>query len=131
MRVEHLAQFRAVEISILIVVALIIVPLMYLVHLGLNRICFRHVTRYCEANGIMIDGWRISPEFDHQGVKTENTQIEVLTSDEKNGKRVFRFVVWVLGIRRISEHPHAPEADERESKSANKPAHPTAGSVLL
>lgn len=115
MRVEDLARFGSVEVTVLIVVAVVIVPLMYLVHQMLNRICFRHVTRYCEANGIRIDGWRIAPEINHQGVKTENAQIEVLTSDEENGKRVFRFVVWVLGIRRISEYPSDPGADERES----------------
>jgi hypothetical protein len=115
MHVEHLAQLRSVEIGVLIVVALLSVPLMYLVHRILNRVCIRHVTRYCEANGIKIDGWRISPEFDHQGTKTENTQIEVLTSDNTDAKRVFRFIVWALGIRSISEYPFVPEGDPQES----------------
>lgn len=112
MQAEQLASLSAVEISVLTGVALVSIPLLYFVHRMLNRICVRHVTRYCDANGIKIEGWRASPHFDDRGTKTENTQIDVLTFDERQQKTVLRIVVWSIGIRSVSERPFEPDDEE-------------------
>jgi len=116
MHATQLSSVGAVEISVLIAVALISIPLLYFVHRILNRVCVRHVTRYCEANGIKIEGWRTSPEFDDWGNKTENTQIEILTFDERQQKKVLRFIVGSVGIRSVLEQPFDPDVNDKNPR---------------
>ena len=116
MQSGQLAAISNTEIFVLIGAALVSLPLLFLVHSILNRVCFRHVKRYCIANNIEIAGWRTSPEFDNRGTKTENTQIEVYTFSDRQEKRVLRFIVWAFGIRSVSEHPFDPEDAENEDK---------------
>lgn len=100
------------EIGLLILAGVVCIPLFWIVHRALNRICFAHVKRYCRTHDIDVSGWRLFPSVDQRGTKTENTQIEVLSSGPEGGQKVYRFIVWVFGIRSVGESPFNPNPEE-------------------
>ena len=95
-----------VEAVIILFAGILSIPLFLIVHHFYGWVCVCHVRRYCARNGIVISGWRVAPAFDDQGVKTENSQVEIL-SEGQNIKTIFRFVVWPLGIRNVTEFKQA------------------------
>ena len=105
MQANHLAEIGTPEIGFLIFAGLAAIPLFSIVHRTLDRICFAHVMRYCRAHDIVVSGWRLNPAVDSSGIKTENTQIEVLSNDSEGAGKVYRFIVWVFGIRKVTVSP--------------------------
>ena len=99
------------EIGLLIFAVLACIPLFVVVHSALNRICFAHVKRYCRSHDIEATGWRLFPAVDERGTKTENTQIEVL-SNGPEGQKVYQFIVWVFGVRTVTEARSKPNPEE-------------------
>lgn len=93
---------RTDEISLFVAVALISLPLFWFVHHFFSWLCLRHVTNYCRKYAIPFSKWRIAPAFDAQGIKTENTLVDVLSQYEAE-VRIHRFEVWPFGIRKVSE----------------------------
>ncbi len=91
-----------VETLIILLAGILSIPLFLIVHYFYGWVCVCHVRRYCAKNGIFISGWRVAPAFDEKGIKTENSQVEIL-SECQNKKKIFRFVVWPFGIRNVTE----------------------------
>jgi hypothetical protein len=120
----RLATFEMREIGLLIIVSLACIPLFSIIHGVLNRICFAHVKRYCLSHDIEVTEWRLFPAFDQTGIKTENTQIEI-RSDGPGGQKVYRFIVWIFGVRTVTVSPYNANPEEE----ANKTLHPTATSI--
>jgi hypothetical protein len=107
-------QFATIEmpvIGLLIFAVLVCIPLFVVVHGVLNRICFAHVKRYCRSHDIEATGWRLFPAVDQRGTKTENTEIEVLSTGPE-GQKVYRFIVWVFGVRTVTQAPFNPNPEE-------------------
>ena len=109
----ELLEHPVVRFTLLIVGTVCLVLFSYRVHTWLNQLCFRYVRRYCESNGIEIQRWRLGPALDETGVKTEKTEVEILTCDANDDYRVFRFVVWAFGIRSVVQR--AVTAEERQN----------------
>ena len=108
---NHLAAFGMPAIGFLILAGLVAILLLFFVHRMLNRICLVHVKRYCGRHGIEISEWRIYPEVDQRGRKTETTQIEIISSGTEDGRTVYRFVVWLFGIKNVGESPFNPDEE--------------------
>lgn len=62
---------------------------------------------------IEVSGWRLFPAVDETGTKTENTQIEILSSGPEGKQTIYRFIVWAFGIRDVVETPFNPDEDDR------------------
>lgn len=104
MRVTQFATLEMPVIGLLIFAALACIPLFLIVHGALNRICFAHVKRYCRSHDIEATAWSLFPAVDERGTKTENTQIDVLSTGPE-GQKVYRFIVWVFGVRTVTQAP--------------------------
>jgi hypothetical protein len=89
------------EIWVYLLIAIAAVPMMYSVHLGMNRICRWHARTHCAKNHLQILSWKIYPAFDPSGVKTEFTLVEVDCLDAQKQRQFVRLLVWPFGIRRI------------------------------
>jgi hypothetical protein len=81
------------------VVGVLLLPIVRYV---LALICLHHVRRYCASHAIEVSGWRLAPKFGEDGIKTEYTCVEVL-SEGSEEKKIHRFIVWIFGIREVSE----------------------------
>jgi hypothetical protein len=97
-----LAVLSVKDLAICIGLGFVGVLLFPFIHCALNRICLKRVRKYCASHSIEISGWRLAPEFGKDGIKTENTCVEIL-SEGPNEKKIYRFIVWVFGIRDVSE----------------------------
>ena len=62
---------------------------------------------------IKVSGWRLFPAVDERGTKTENTQIEILSSGPEDKQTIYRFLVWAFGIRNVVESPFNPDKEEK------------------
>lgn len=100
-----------VEAVIFLLAGLLSIPLFLVVHNFYGWMCVCHVRRYCSRNGIAISGWRIAPAFDDKGIKTESSQVDILSEDQ-NEKKIFRFVVWPFGIRNVTEFKQSENETE-------------------
>ena len=92
-----LAVLSNIELAICIGLGFLGVLLFPVIHYALNRICLKRVRMYCALHSIEISGLRLAPEFGKDGIKTENTCIEVLCEGPKE-KKIYRFIVWVFGV---------------------------------
>ena len=72
------------------------------------------MAEYCRARGIGASVWRMGPELDERGTKTEKTRIEIVGGGDDD-RKIHRFVVWIFGIVRITEHPFVPDGEEGEA----------------
>jgi hypothetical protein len=108
----QLATLEMLVIGLLIFAVLGCIPLFVIVHGALNRICFAHVKRYCRSHDIEATGWRLFPAVDQRGTRTENTQIEVLSTGPE-GQKVYRFIVWAFGVRNVTQAPFNPNPEEQ------------------
>lgn len=113
MYATQLAALEMPEIGLLICAVLACIPIFVIAHGALNRICFAHVKRYCRSRDIEAAGWKLFPAVDQRGTKTENTQIEILSKGPE-GRKVYRFIVWVFGVRTVTESPFNPNQEENE-----------------
>jgi len=111
MNANLIATIELHEVTLTIFAGIAAVPLLFFVHGLLNRICFAHVKRYCRSHDIQATGWRLFPAFDERGTKTENTQIEVLATGPE-GQKAYRFIVWVFGIRTVTQASINPNPEE-------------------
>jgi len=111
MHANLIATIELPEIGLLIFAGIATIPLFLVVHGLLNRICFAHVKRYCRSHDIQVTGWKLFPAFDERGTKTENTQIEILSTGPE-GQKVYRFIVWVFGIRTVTQASINPNPEE-------------------
>ena len=83
------------EVILAIAAGMLSLPLVWAVHLGLDRCCVLHARRWCKRRGLEILRWRWATAFDATGIKTEFTVVEV-DCRERDGKRiVHRFLVWI------------------------------------
>lgn len=93
---------RTEEIIIYVAVAVVSIPLFLFVHYFYSWLFLLYVKNYCRKRSIPFTKWRLAPAFDAQGIKTEKTLVDVL-SESQTGKKIFRFEVWPLGIKNVSE----------------------------
>jgi hypothetical protein len=113
MHANQIAAIGLPEVGLLIFAGIAIIPLFYFVHGLLNWICFAHVKRYCRIHEIDVSGWRLFPAFDERGIKTENTQIEILSNGPEDEQTIYRFIVWAFGIRNVVESPFNPDEEKK------------------
>lgn len=99
-----------IETIAIIAASILSIPLFFFVHQFYGWVCVCHVRRYCTSHGISITRWRITPAFDEKGIKTERSQIEVL-SESGPRQRVFRFTVWPFGIKHVTEFNQSEDED--------------------
>ena len=114
------------ETIIILLAGILSIPLFLVVHYFYGWVCICHVRRYCTKNGIEISGWRIAPAFDKKGVKTESSQIEVLTEYTQK-KKIHRFIVWPFGVREVTEF----EQENNQTTEPNKAVEPTIIAVTV
>ena len=88
-------------VILLAIVLIAVLPVMYLVHLGLNRCYFLYVQRYCSKHDFKISRYRLGSAF-QDGVKTEYSLMEIDCLDNIKQHKLIRLVVWIFGIRSVS-----------------------------
>jgi hypothetical protein len=86
------------------------------IHAALNFCCFLHARRYCRANRLEINRWRLGPVFGPSGVKTEYTIVQFDCEDSGKNRRLLQLLVWPFGLREVLSNeqwkPQNVSADE-------------------
>jgi hypothetical protein len=94
----------------LIAVGILTLPLLYVVHITLQRIYLAYVQRFCRKRGLTVSQIRATR-------CSECVLVELDCLDHEQRRRLVRLLVWVFGIRAVlsiedfSDEPpsHAPE----------------------
>jgi hypothetical protein len=112
------SKFDALRGVLILIVVFLSLPVLVLVHYGLERCYLMHARRFCRKNGFVLGKWRCGPAFNRQGVKTEFTIVELDCLDAQQQRKLIRLLVWVFGIRKIISNENVPESKD------DKPASP-------
>ena len=86
---------------LLIILSVLSVPLLLLVHWGLERCYVRLARRFCAKRGFTPSRWRCGPAFDDTGVKTEYSIVELDCDHQQKGRQLVRLLVWIFGVRKV------------------------------
>jgi len=57
--------------------AILALPLLFVAHIAIEYCCLIHTRRYCRKNGLDILRFRLRPELDSSGMKTESTLVDL------------------------------------------------------
>ena len=109
------AGLDAGVILLMVASGILALPMMYVVHRGLNYCCLRHAQRFCRQYGFAISRWRCGPAFDREGVKTEFTLVELDCLDGQKQRRLIRLSVWLFGIRKVLSDDKYSESHDDQS----------------
>ena len=93
----------------------LIVPLYWFVHCGLEYCYLRFAVRYCTNRGLDVSRLRCRPWF-KDSIKTEYTLVELDCVDSNQRRKLVRLLVWLFGIRKVLSVEESP--DEPEAKKA-------------
>ena len=85
----------------LVVVGILVIPLMWYVHCGLERCYVWFGYRFCRKHGYIISQFRCGPEFEPSGVKTEYSLVEFDCSTPEGKRILVKLRVWVFGIKKV------------------------------
>ena len=88
-------------VIVLIMGGVLVLPLFYAVHCGLDYCCVRHAKRFCRRKGFDVCRFRWKPAFNNRGIKTEFTLVELDCFDVQKERRLVRLLVWPFGVRRV------------------------------
>jgi hypothetical protein len=113
----------AITIIAIVVTGILIVPLMWYVHCGLERcyVWFGH--RFCKKRGFTISRVRCGPEFEKCGVKTESSLVEFDCVTPEGVRTLVRLRVWIFGIRKILTIEDFPEDHELSETGEGQQSH--------
>ncbi len=100
------------EIVVVLIVGVLMVPLLFRVHCGIEYCCLVYARRFCRQQGFKISRWRCGPAFDRSGVKTEFTLVELDCLDGQNQRRLVRMLVWLFGIHIVLSDEKYPESHD-------------------
>jgi hypothetical protein len=115
------------QIVFLIVVGILALPLLFVVHVVLERSYLAYAFRFCKKRGLMVQRFR-------KQRCAESSFIELDCLDHEQRRRLVRLVVWIFGVRAVlsiedfSDEPvsHPPQGAEglmtREQFFANREA---------
>lgn len=92
--------------------AILVLPLFYAVHRGLDYCCLRRAQSLCRRKGFDVRRSRWRPQFDNSGVKTEFTLVELDCFDAQRERRLVRLVVWPFGVRKLVTDEKYPESHD-------------------
>lgn len=103
-----------VNVVAFIVIGVLALPLWVLVHIGLRRLYFAHVARFCRRRGFTVSAYR-------EARCNESVLIELDCVDEQQRRRLVRLLVWIFGIREVLGVEDFPdESLPRPSKETEK-----------
>ena len=100
------------SIDVALIVCVLTLPLLFLVHYGLDYCCLVYARRFCKRQGYRISRWRCGPALDQSGVKTEYTLVVLDCLDGQNQHRLVRMLVWLFGIHRVLSDEKYPESHD-------------------
>jgi hypothetical protein len=112
------AKLGFLEGVLIVGVSILALPVLYLVHRGLEYCCLIHAQRFCRKNGFEIVRWRCGPAFDCSGIKTEFTLVDLDCLDGRRERKLVRLLVWVFGIRKVLINEKYPESHDETSASS-------------
>jgi len=106
------------EIIMLVAVGILSLPLLVVVHNGINNCCVRHSCKFCRRNGYQVQRWMCAPAFDESGVKTEFSVVTLDCLDGQGKRRLVKLQVWIFGVRTMLSNEPWPQ-DTAPSQSEN------------
>jgi hypothetical protein len=121
-------QVRIIIVSLIMMRVLCILALVVLgipaiaylfwgVHCAMDYCCVRHARRYCRKKGFGICRLRCQPAFEHSGVKTEFTLVQLDCLDTQKQRKLLLLLVWPFGVRKVVSEEKYPESyDEQWSQ---------------
>ena len=117
-----------VTIALIVACGILIVPLMWYVHCGLEQCYVRFGHRFCKKRGLNVSRCRCDPEFEDSGVKTESSIVEFDCTTSDGVRQLVKLRVWIFGIRKVLSIEPFPENQEAvKTGEANKTFQPIAG----
>src|SRR5262245_15937919 len=105
-----LARLDAIGLALILGAAILGLPLCWLIHCSLQRICIWHAQRFCRQRHFNLCRCRGRPNFNYDGVKTEFTLVEIDGFDNNSQRRLIRLLVWIFGVRKVLCDQAYPES---------------------
>jgi hypothetical protein len=116
-----------VTIIVIVACSILVVPLLWYVHCGLERCYIRFGHRFCKSRGLTVSRFRCGPEFEDSGIKTENSIVEFDCIAPDGARQLVKLRVWIFGIRKVLRIEAFPKDQEAETEEATQQIHPIAG----
>jgi hypothetical protein len=98
-----------------VIFSIAMMPVLWVIHRTLDRICVKHARRFCRRHGLEISRVRWQIEFERRsdgrrGVKTEFTLVQLDCFDVQKQRRLVLLRVWPLGVRKLVSDEIYPES---------------------
>jgi hypothetical protein len=92
------------------VIAIAVLPLFYLVHLKLGKLCERHARRYCKKLGYRVQRSRWQPTFYKTRTKTEFTSVQLDCLNAEHERRLVLLRTHPFGVRELFKDEKYPDS---------------------
>ena len=102
-----------------VIFAIAMMPVLWMIHCTLDRVCVKHARRFCKRHGLEVSRVRWQMEFERRpdgrrGVKTEFTLVQLDCLDGQKQRRLVLLRVWPLGVRKlVSDEIYAESYDSQ------------------
>lgn len=100
------------QVLLVSTLAVLALPLFWVVHCALDRICVRLAWRFCLRNGLEPRRARCQPAFEESGVKTESSLVQLDCLDAQKQRKLVLLLVWPFGVRELVSDGKYPDGYE-------------------